>query len=192
MVDDYFTLGTLRFNGAEAVNPGCRRILFTHGMVGMRIGLEFNAEWDEFPYRQAIFFACDLKLNAEIVDNTAVIPAEILARPYTKVYMGVCGYEWEPDPETEPRRIEIVSRINTISHKEMKTATDDTVETLMEEYSALQKEFESLGGTRKCMPSTWIAIGRVVPGVHPGELPDGITLCHQLTYDTMWAGSMFA
>ena len=177
MVDDFFTLGTIRFNGSEAVNPGCQSALFTHGMVGMRMGLEFDAEWDEFPYRQAIFFSCDLKLNAEIVDNTVVIPAAILIRPYTRVYMGVCGHECKPDPETEPRRIEIISRMNTISHKEMKTATDDTVGALMEEYSALQKKFESLGGTRKRMPSTWIAIGRVVPGVHPGELPDGFTLC---------------
>ena len=177
MAEDDYVLGTIFFEGAKATPTDLRLAMFTHGMVGARMGLEFNTEWDEFPYRQAIFFACDLKLNAEIVDNTAVIPAEILARPYTKVYMGVCGHEWEPDPETESRRIAIVSRMNTISHKEMKTATDDTVGALMEEYSALQKEFESLGGTRKRMPSTWIAIGRVVPGVHPGELPDGFTLC---------------
>ena len=168
MVDDYFALGTIRFNGAEAVNPGCRPILFTQGMSGMRMGLEFNAEWDEFPYRRASFWAGDLKLNAEIVDNAAVIPAAILSRPYTRVYMGACGCEWEPDPETEPRRIEVISRMNAIICDEMATATDETAEALMAEYFALAKEFESLGGTRKYMPSTWIEIGRVIPGACSG------------------------
>lgn len=170
-------LGKICFEGANGIQPD-RLILFTSGMEGMQLDFEFDHGWDEFPYKEAVFFACDLKLRTEIVENTAVIPTEILARPYTKVYIGVCGLEWNPDPETKARRAEIVARMNTIICDEIKTATDDTVGALMAEYSALHEEFEALGGTCKRMPSVWVTIGRVVPGVNPDIPDDNFILCH--------------
>ena len=174
---EFPVLGAVRFEGPTPILQD-RCVLFTTGMVGMEIALEFDSEWDEFPYRKAAFFAVDSILMVDIVADTVVVPAQILDRAYTKVYMGALGEDADPDDETLARQSEIVARLNALYDVEIPAATEETVGALMDECSALWKELDSMNIVRKRMPTTWLHIGRVVPGAEPDGEVDDLAICH--------------
>lgn len=174
---EFPVLGAVRFEGADPKLQD-RFILFTTGMVGMEIAVEFNAEWDDLPYRTAVFFAVDTIREVEIEGDTVVVPAEILDRPYTKVYMGAIGEDVKPDAETLARQAAIVARLNTIEDVEIPAATVETVGALMDEHLELHKELDGMNIVRKRMPSIWLPIGRVFPGAEPDGEVDDLAICH--------------
>lgn len=164
---DSWVLGAIRFEGGNP-NPQNPPILFTSGMKGVKIALEFDSKWDEVPFRSATFFAVDSMLTVEDVTDSVEVPEQILDRPYTKVYLSVVGQDVKPDDETVARATEIHARMDAIQ-TEMLTANSETVGPLMSEYMALRKELDTMNLVRKRFPTPWLPIGRVFPGA---ELPE--------------------
>ena len=164
---DTWVLGAIRFEGV-APKPQNPPIMFTSGMKGMKIALEFDSEWDEVPFRSATFFAVDSMMTVEDVTDSVEVPEQILDRPYTKVYLSVVGQDVKPDAETVARATEIHARMEAIESG-MQTATSETVGALMSEYMELRKELDGMTLIRKRFPTPWIPIGRVLRGV---ELPE--------------------
>lgn len=165
-----WVLGAIRFEGVSP-KPQNPPILFTSGMKGVKIALEFDSEWDELPFRSATFFAVDSMLTVEDVTDSVEVPEQILDRPYTKVYLSVVGQDVKPDAETVARATEIHARMEAIE-SEMLTATSDTVGALMSEHMALYEELGTMNLVRKRFPTPWIPIGRVLRGVEPPEEVD--------------------
>lgn len=166
---DSWVLGAIRFEG---VNPAPQNppILFTSGMKGVKIALEFDSEWDELPFRSATFFAVDSLLTVEDVTDSVEVPEQILDRPFTKVYLSVVGQDVKPDAETVARATEIHARMEAIESG-MQTATTETVGPLMAEYMALHDELGTMNLVRKRFPTPWIPVGRVFPGA---EVPEEV------------------
>lgn len=164
---DSCVLGAIRFEGANPTPPN-PPILFTSGMKGMKIALEFDSEWNEVPFRSATFFAVDSMMTVENVTDSVEVPEQILDRPYTKVYLSVVGQDVKPDADTIAKATEIHARMDTIQ-AEMLTANSEAVGSLMSEYMALCNELDTMNLVRKRFPTPWLPIGRVFPGA---EVPD--------------------
>lgn len=164
---DSWVLGAIRFEGLDP-KPQNPPIMFTSGMKGMKIALEFDSEWDEVPFRSATFFAVDSFMTVEDIADSVEVPEQILARPFTKVYLSVVGQDVKPDAETVARIAQIRTRMEAIE-SEMLTANSETVGALMSEYSDLRKEWAGMDVVRKRFPSPFFPIGRVFPGA---EVPE--------------------
>lgn len=138
-------------------------IIFTSGMEGVSIALDLDPAWNEFPVLFASFFATDIILNADIVNNSVLVPAKILSRPFSKVYMSVTGQDIKPDEATITEAIEINARLSAIE-KALRTAGPAETPVLMATYSALHEHLNSMNLVRKRNPTLWSRIGTVVPG----------------------------
>lgn len=169
-VADSWVLGAIRFEGVNP-NPQNPPILFTSGMKGVKIALEFDSEWDELPFRSATFFAVDSFTTVEDVSDHVVVPENVLDRPFTKVYLSVVGQDVKPDADTIARATEIHARMDAIQ-TEMLTANSETVGPLMSEYMALREELDGMTLVRKRFPTPLLPIGRVFPGAEPPEDSD--------------------
>lgn len=167
---DSFVLGAIRFKGLcpKLQNPP---IVFTTGMKGVKIALEFDSEWDKLPVRSATFFAYDSFATVEDVSDHVVVPENILDRPFVEVYLSVVGQDVKPDADTMARATEIHARMDAIQ-TEMLTANSETVGPLMSEYRGLRKELDGMTLVRKRFPTPLRPIGRVFPGVKPPEEVD--------------------
>lgn len=159
--------GRVRFIGARSY--GQTEIgKFFPGMVGC-ITLEFNNEWDELPYRDAVFMAINpfgsskKEVTVPDISESVVIPQEVLAEPYTKVYFGVVGKDAKPDA----RGIEIVKRLNAID-VEMLSADYETSGFLLDEHKALCKELKGLNMPKMIVPSLYCFLGVVCPKCNYG------------------------
>ena len=166
---DTWVLGAIRFEGVSP-KPQNPPIMFTSGMKGMKIALEFDSEWEGLPFRSATFFAVDSMVTVDDVTDSVEVPEQILDRPFTRVYLSVVGQDVKPDADTIARATEIYARMEAIE-TEIRSATSDTVGALMSEYTALHDELGTMNIVRKRFPTPWVPIGRVFPGV---ELPEEV------------------
>lgn len=79
---------TFRFSGAAGIM--IRTEVLTSGMVGKKVRLEFSEEWDGLT-KTAVFMAGGVTRSVTGVSDVAAIPADVLARPVRKLYVGIYG-----------------------------------------------------------------------------------------------------
>ena len=79
---------TFAFSGAE----GRMRVpeVLTSGMVGKKVKLEFNEDWDALS-KTVVFSAGSVTKDVICSGDTVVIPAEVLLKPLGVLYVGVYG-----------------------------------------------------------------------------------------------------
>ena len=89
---------TFRFDGAagQMIRDG----ILTSGMVGQEIELEFSSEWKNMS-KTVVFTAGDVTRDVvDVTDDVVTIPAEVLAKPYNRLRVGVYGVS--PDGRVRP------------------------------------------------------------------------------------------
>ena len=79
---------TFQFTGADGVMTVPETI--TAGMIGKQVRLEFSEEWKDLS-KTAVFTAGGITRDVVGVEDLAVIPAEVLTRMHTPLYVGVYG-----------------------------------------------------------------------------------------------------
>ncbi|MBQ8238120.1 MAG: hypothetical protein IJZ39_08250 [Oscillospiraceae bacterium] len=79
---------TFRFTGASGKMVTAETL--TSGMVGKEVKLEFSQEWDHFA-KTAVFMAGSVTRDVVCVSDVVTIPAEVLAVPMERLYVGVYG-----------------------------------------------------------------------------------------------------
>lgn len=79
---------TFRFTGAD----GCmvEQETLTSGMVGKEVKLEFTSDWNDL-IKTAVFMAGAVTRDVVGVSDVVTIPAEVLAVPLERLYVGVYG-----------------------------------------------------------------------------------------------------
>lgn len=145
----------------------CRHHLFTSGGKGWEVNFSFSNYWDELPFRNAVFWAGDLRVSVPIVDNVAVIPENIQKRPFVNLYVGVCGKDREPEESARLRAAEINVRLDEIVDAIHSGASGDVL--VARENLTLREEYDTLGMPTKIVPSTWCKLGYILPGACPSE-----------------------
>lgn len=147
----------------------CQHHLFTSGGKGWKVNFSFSTYWDELPFRNAVFWAGDLRVSVPIVDNVAVIPENIQKRPLVNLYVSVCGKNSDPEEKAKVRAAEINVRLDEIENAIHNGASGDVLVALMSEYMALREEYKTLGMPTQIVPSTWCKLGYILPGACPDE-----------------------
>lgn len=162
-------LATVSFHGTR---PECCRKCHPvpTGQKGFSIEFLFDEEWDELPFRKAVFWAGDTVIDAGYITDSVEIPSEICKRPYVPLLVGVVGCDADPDAATIARAEEITARMNAID-EEILSADSDTVAELFDEHVALVYEMKSLGLVTKRLPSIWCKIGWILPGAVSPNAP---------------------
>ena len=79
---------TFRFTGADGIMVQTE--ILTSGMVGKEVKLEFSRDWEGMS-KTAVFRAGTVTRIVTGIKDAAVIPAEVLARPLQRLYVGVYG-----------------------------------------------------------------------------------------------------
>lgn len=79
---------TFEFTGVDGLMSGEETL--TSGMVGKTVALSFDDSWADLQ-KIAVFVAGGVCRTAEVADTTVVIPADVLASPCNRLYVGVYG-----------------------------------------------------------------------------------------------------
>lgn len=79
---------TFRFTAADGWMV--EKETLTSGMVGKEVKLEFSSDWDNLK-KTAVFTAGSVTRDVVDVSNVVEIPAEVLAKPLQRLYVGVYG-----------------------------------------------------------------------------------------------------
>ena len=80
---------TFSFTGVDGTMTECETL--TSGMVGKQVQILFDPSWDNLS-KTVVFRAADV--NRVVIDpesSLVTIPAAVLARPFGKLFVGVCG-----------------------------------------------------------------------------------------------------
>ena len=83
---------TFTFSGADGTMTDVETL--TSGMVGKQVRLSFDDSWSGLS-KTAVFCAGDTTRVVIDPDETVAIPAEVLARPFLKLFVGVYGTDAE-------------------------------------------------------------------------------------------------
>lgn len=142
--------------------------LLTTGSKGLSAVFNFSKEWDEVPYRTAVFWAKDICESVPLEGNQAVMPDIVFSKPYADLLVCVCGADCIPDPESIARAEEICARQSEIN-MEFRECEQSEVKALMDEYIALANERKGLNLIRKRYITQWCELGYIYPGT---TLPD--------------------
>lgn len=80
---------TFSFTGVDGTMTECETL--TSGMVGKQVQILFDSSWDNLS-KTVVFRAADV--NRVVIDpesSLVTIPEAVLARPFGKLFVGVCG-----------------------------------------------------------------------------------------------------
>ncbi len=79
---------TFKFTGARGQMEETEPL--TSGMVGKTVGFAFDDSWADLN-KVAVFTAGDVTRHVTITGSTLDIPADVLARPWQRLLVGVLG-----------------------------------------------------------------------------------------------------
>lgn len=165
---------SFHFSGADGIMT--EEETLTTGMVGKEVRLEFTRDWDGLS-KTAVFMAGGVTRDVVGVSDVAVIPAEVLAVPMKRLYVGVYGVsaEGKVTPTIRAAGPEIQPGIDP--------SGDAGTDPKLPVWAQLQQQVDELkeGGAGETAPQERLTFQGAVEAVYDGSAAVSITIPEPVT-----------